>query len=400
MNNGLISQCLLVLRVSRDGLRTRWWSSLNTITGTASVVGVLVAMLAIAAGYSHALRMTGSEDNVIVMHNGAQSELASSLTGEQAQLIRHAAGVARDADGRPLAAGEAYAIASLRNGTQGDSVNVAVRGVEPTSYALRPQLRLVEGRKPAPGMREVIVGRRAQQQFTWLVPGSELALADGRWKIVGVFDDDGGIVESEIWADVTAVQAAYARGDSVQVVVLRRAEGTTAASLGDALARDSRLDVKAVGEADYYAEQSEQLGSFVRTLGLSICFLMGLGAVFAALNAGLSAMAARTKEIATLTAIGVDARAIMASVLIESVTLALLGGGLGAGLAYALFDGRVVSTLFFSPDFSQVVFAFSVTGAVLAQAVAGTMLIGVLGGLYPAWKALRLPVARALAVRR
>jgi putative ABC transport system permease protein len=400
MATGLVSQCLLVTRISANGLRRRWWSSLNTVIGTASVVGVLVAMLSIAAGYGHALKMAGSQDNILVLHNGAQSELASSLSGEHARLIAQSRGVARDADGRPLAAAEGYAIASLQNPASRDTVNVAVRGVEPVSYALRPQLKLVAGRKPAAGMREVIIGRRAQQQFAWLRLGAEIPIADGRWKIVGIFDADGGIVESEIWADATALQSAYGRGDSVQVVVLRRAPGVTAEGLGATLARDSRLDVKVVGEAAYYGEQSAQLGSFVRTLGFSISFLMGLGAVFAALNAGLSAMSTRTKEIATLSAIGIDARAIMSSVLAESVALALLGGALGATIAYVLFDGRVVSTLFFSPDFSQVVFAFSVTGAVLAQAVAGTMLIGVLGGLYPAWRALRLPVARALADRR
>lgn len=395
----IVSQGLIVLRVSLKGLPRRWWPSLNAVIGTASVVGVLVVLLSIAAGYSQALRMSGSADNAIVMRAGARSEIESSLSGEQARLICNAEGVRRDAQDEPLAAAEVYAIASIEN-ADGDPMNVAVRGVEPASYVLRSHWRLARGRKPEPGTREVVVGARAQQHFDAMRLGARLKIADGDWTIVGVFEADGGVVESEIWADAATLQSAYQRGDTVQVVYARLRAGLDAPTFGEALARDPRLNISAQTEAEYYREQSAQMSRFVSTLGYSIALLMGLAAVFAALNAGYASTASRTKEIATMIALGADHRAIRASVLLEAVALALLGGLLGSGLAWLLFDGRVASTLFFSRDFTQVVFAFDVGGDTLPQAVLGAVLIGALGGLWPALRATRLPVAQALAVRR
>ncbi|MEP7185019.1 MAG: ABC transporter permease [Rhodanobacter sp.] len=394
------SQSITVLKVSLKGLRRRWWPSLNLIVGTASVVGVLVVLLSIAAGYTHAMNMTGSADNIIVMRSGGNSELESSLSGAQAQLIKRAAAVSHDEDGAPMAAAELYAIASIPDDTTGDPRNVAVRGVEPMSYQLRHQWHLARGRKPEPGRREVLIGRRAQQSFPHLVMGSQVAIADGQWRVVGVFEADGGVVESELWADAPMLQSALQRGDNVQVVYARAVSTGGAAGLSSELARDPRLDVTAETEADYYQKQSGQMGRFVKTLGYSIAAMMGLAALFAALNAGTSATSSRTREIATLMALGIDDRAIAMSVLAESVLLALIGGVLGSAVAYLLFNGHIASTFFYSRNFSQVVFAFTVTGGVLVQAVVGALLIGVIGGMMPALRVTRMPVSQALAVRR
>lgn len=398
MAAGLVNHCLVVLRIALRGLKLRWWPSLNTVIGTASVVGVFVALMSIAAGYERALRMSGDEDSVMVMRGGAGSELESSLSDEQARLIRNAEGVARDGEGRPLAAAEVYAIASVDEG--GDPSNLALRGVEGVSYRIRPHWELVEGRRPRSGMRELIAGRRATQHFESLSLGAEVPIADGNWTVVGIFEADGGVVESELWADLGSLQSAYQRGNRVQVVYAKLAQGQDPDSFAAALAEDPRLNVDVETEADYYSEQARQMNGFVRTLGLAIAFLMGLAAVFAALNAGYASTAARAREIATLMALGLEERAITLSVLLESVALALVGGLAGSAIAYALFDGRLASTLFYSKDFSQVVFAFEVTLPVLLQAVIAAVLIGVLGGLWPALRIARLPPAYALGIRR
>jgi putative ABC transport system permease protein len=396
----VLTQILIALRVALSTVRRRWWGSLNTVLGTATVVGMLVAILSIAAGYTEALQLAGATDRIMVMRAGSRSEMESSLTADQAQAIVSAASIGRTDAGEILAAPEAYAIASIGDRVTGKPMNVAVRGVRPASFELRDELRIVAGRTFDSGKREIIVGRRAQEYFSGLSIGSTFNFAGGPWTVVGVFESGGDLTESEIWADAPMVQAAYQRGDSVQVVIAKLARQSTLDDLTRELEKDPRLSVSTQSQADYYEEQSGALSAFVRTIGYGIAFLMGIGAVFAALNTGHAAVSARFKELATLSALGVDDRGLMGGVLAESIAHALVGGALGALIAWALFDGRLASTLFYSRDFSQVVFAFTVTGTVLAQAVLGAMLIGVLGGTGPALQIRRLPVARALAQRR
>lgn len=396
----LWSQFRAVVGVAARGMRRRVWSALNASMGTATVIGVLVVLLSIATGYEQALNMAGADNNAIVMQSGARSELESNFSGEHARLAVNAEGIAHDDAGAPLAAVEAYAIASLESAVDGEPMNVALRGVEPGSYRLREALRVVEGRRPEPGARELIVGRRMQEHHGGLALGQLVPIADGSWQVVGVFEADGGVVESELWTELSTLQSAYQRGDSAQVVFARADGDDGVARLRDALASDPRLALRVVSEADYYSQQAGQMGRFVKTIGYSVVFLMGLAAVFAALNASHAAASARSREIATFLALGMDDRAIMGSVLLESVALALLGAVIGCAGAIALFNGHVSSTLFYSQNFSQVVFAFTVTPMVLAQAVAGAVVVGVAGGIGPALRATRLPVSQVLAMRR
>jgi len=393
-------QTLMSLRIALSSARRRWWGSMNAVLGTATVVGMLVAILAIAAGYQDALQLTGADDRIMIMRSGARAEMESTLTADQAQAILRSQGIARESSGKPLAGAEVYAIASIADRGTGKPMNVAVRGVTEASFRVREDLRIVEGRNFASGTREIIVGRRAQQFFAGLGVGSSFDFAGGAWKVVGVFESGGDVTESEVWADAPIVQMAFQRGDNVQMVLAKLARGTTREAFANELENDPRLTVSAQSQAEYYQEQSGALSNFVRTLGYGIAALMGIGAVFAALNTGQAAVSARLKELATLSALGVGERGLIGSVMAESVIHALVGGALGAGIAWALFDGRLASTLFYSRDFSQVVFAFSVSGAVLAQAVVGAAAIGLLGGIGPALQVLHLPVARALALRR
>ena len=395
----VVRQAGMALWLSLLSLQKRWWSTLNAVIGTGSVVGVLVAILSIAAGYNEAMRMTGGSDNVIVMRSGARSEMESSLTGEQARLIRNAEPIARDEDGEPLAAAEVYAIANV-NGHNGQSMNVGVRGVEPASYRLRPGLRITQGRAPMSGRNEVLVGKQAQQAFAGLERGSTFRFGDAAWTVVGVFEADGSIVESEIWAEATLLQAAYRRGDSVQVVFGRLAAKATVDQLNQTLRMDARITATAVTEESYYQEQSSALGGFVGTLGYGIASLMGIGAVFAALNTSYAAVAARAKEIGVLDTLGMDRRAITSAIIAEAVLLALAGATLGSLVAYILYHGRLTSTLFFSRNFSQVVFAFTITPGLLLQATLGAMAIGLMAGLGAARQMRRIPLAQTLAQRR
>lgn len=395
-----LKQALIVANVSLRGIQSRGWASANAVVGTAAVVGVLVVLLSIGEGYKAALRMTGSADNVIVMRASASSELESSLSGEQALIIKTARGVARLPDGAPLASAEAYVIANIRDRRTNEPKNVAFRGVDAVAFALRRNVRLVAGREFSPGRKEIVVGRRAQEYFKGLQLGAELPIANGMWKVVGVFEANGSVAESEMWTDRGMLQSAYQRGDTVQVVYVRLPGDKSVDELMETLNRDPRLNVKAEREDAYYEEQSEALGRFVKTLGYGIALLMGLGALFSSLNTSYSAVAARTREIATLNAIGFDDLAIVASVLGESLAIALFGACVGSAIAYAIFDGHVTSTLFYSRNFSQVVFAFAITSGILAQAAACATVIGLIGGLGPASRSIRLPVSLVLSERR
>jgi putative ABC transport system permease protein len=390
----------IALRVALQGLSRRWWGSLNAVLGTATVVGMLAAVLGIAAGYERALSLASSDDNVMVMRAGARSEMESSLDAGQVRAVMAAPSVARLPDGRIAAAAEVYAVANIASQRNGEPLNVAVRGTTDVSAALRPALRIVQGRMFQPGRRELIVGRRALAQYRGLALGSHFELAGASWQVVGVFEDRGSLVESEIWTDATMLQAAYQRGDSVQLVVARLQPGASASTLEQSLNGDARQSLHVVSEADYYAEQAQQLTRFARTLGFGIAVLMGLGAVFASVNTGYASVSARAKEISTLAALGLEDLALTASVAIEVCVLAVAGGVLGALIARGLFDGHTVSTLFFSRDFSQVIFDFDVGPQVLLQAGAFAVAIGAIGAIAPAWHARRLPLARILAERR
>jgi putative ABC transport system permease protein len=390
----------IALKVCLQGLSRRWWGSLNAVLGTATVVGMLAAVLGIAAGYERALHLASIGDNVMVMRAGARSEMESSLDASQVRAVMSAPSVARLPDGRVAAAAEVYAVANIASRRNGEPMNVAVRGATDVSAALRPALHIVQGRMFVTGRRELIVGRRALQQYRGLALGQRFQLAGASWQVVGVFEDGGSIVESEIWTDATMLQSAYQRGDTVQLVVARLAQGASPDALEQSLNGDARQALHVVSEADYYAEQAQQLTHFARTLGFGIAVLMGLGAVFASVNTGYASVSARAKEISTLAALGLEDVALTLSVALEVCVLAIAGGVLGSLVARLLFHGHTLSTLFFSRDFSQVIFDFDVSGRVLLEACAFAVAIGAIGAIAPAWHARRLPLARILAERR
>ena len=391
-----LRQIAMITLVNLRNLPQRLGTSLVVIVGIAGVAGVLVSVLSMSEGFRHTLASTGREDRVIVLRAGSDAEMSSNVSRDQAVLVGALPAIARDAAGCPLASAELVVMVDLPRRGQTDPNNVPFRGVQPAAFAIRDEIRLVEGRPFERGVREVIVGRRAAQQFEGLGVGSRIAFRDSDWTVVGIFSSGGDVHESEIWADAEVAASAYRR-TGFQSITARLADGGSAglADLTASMARDRRLSMTVFREPEYYAKQSKVLTTLINVLGYTVAAFMALGATFGALNCMYSAIASRQVEIATLRAIGFGSAPVVVSVLIEALVLALLGGALGGGLAYLYCDGATLSTLNFD-TFSQVAFDFRVTPALILRGIAWALVIGALGGLPPAIRAARLPVTLAL----
>ena len=364
------------------------------VIGIMGVVAVLVGVLSIGVGFKKAMTTSGSPDSAIVFRSGADSELVSGLQRESTRVIADAPGIARS-DDAPLASAELFVIINLPKRSTGTDANVPMRGVEPAAFQVREHLKILKGRKFDWGKNEVMVGQGAAQEFAGLEVGNKLLVGRNEWLVVGLFSAAGGMAESEIWTDATVLQGAYNRGDSFQSVYTKLVSSNAFNAFKDALTTDPRLNVKVVRQSEYYAEQSTAVNTLITRLGYLIAFLMALGAVFGALNTMYSAVSARTREIATLRALGFGSGAVVVSVMLESLLLALGGGLIGATVAYLAFIGFHTATLNWQ-SFSQITFAFDVTPALLAQGIIWSALIGLVGGLFPAIRAARLPIAAAL----
>jgi putative ABC transport system permease protein len=374
----------------------RLGTSLVVVIGIAGVVGVLVSVLAMSEGFRHTLASTGRHDRVIMLRAGSDAELSSGLERAQVMLVGPLPGVARDSGGHPLVSAELMVMVDLPRQGQTDPNNVPFRGVQPTAFAIRDELKIVSGRRFAPGVREVIVGKRAAQQFAGLHVGSAIAFRDSDWTVVGIFETGGDVHESEIWADAETTMSAFRR-TNYQSLTARLVDGSDAGFtvFKDLVSRDPRFSLSIVREPEYYAKQATVLSSLIDLLGYTVATFMAVGAMFGALNCMYSAIASRQVEIATLRAIGFGGTPVVVSVMLEAVLLAALGGTVGGILAYLYYDGASLSMLNFN-TFSQVAFDFRVTPRLLVQGLLWALSIGVVGGLLPAIQAARLPVTVAL----
>jgi putative ABC transport system permease protein len=393
---GLLRWLFQVRAVTLLNLRTlgqRRGSSASTVFGVAGVVMVFVGVLSIAQGFQSTLASTAAPDGVIVLRGGSSSEMMSGLTRESARIIADAPGVLRTGEG-PAASAELFVVVDLPKRSTGTDANVPLRGVQQAGYQVHKDVRIVSGRPFAWGRNEVIAGAGAAQEFAGLELGSTLHLGEGSWKVVGLFSSGGSASESEIWADADVLMPAFRRR-AFQSMRVKLDSPQSFNRFKDALTADPRLDVSVRREADYYAEQSRALVSIVTILGLVVTVLMGVGAVFGAVLTMYSAVAQRTREIATLRALGFRGGPVVVSVLAEAVLLALAGGAIGAALAFLIFNGYHTSTMNWQ-TFSQVAFAFKVTPGLLLAAIVGAFPMGLLGGVFPARRAATMPVATAL----
>jgi putative ABC transport system permease protein len=389
----MLKQISAITAMNLRNVPQRWGISLVIVIGIAVAVAVLVSVLAMKIGFDETLSNTGRPDRAIVLRGGSDAELNSTISRENTLTILDAPGVKKSADGKSIGSADVVAIVNLPLKSTGTDANVVLRGVGPKELELHPEIHLIAGRMFQPALREVIVGRSAQGQFKGLDVGSHVAFRDAEWIVVGVYESNGDAHESEMMADVETVLSAFRRNLFQSVTVMLDSEKDFD-KFSDSLTTNPTLSVEVKREPAYYATQSKQLNKVLNFIATFVGGIMALGAVFGTINTMYSAVAARMLEIATLRAIGFGAFPVVISVLVEAMLVAIAGGAIGAATAWVLFNGNVVNTL--GANFSQVVFHLTVSVALLIQGMVWACAIGFTGGIFPAIRAARAPVAEAL----
>ncbi len=384
----LYTVCLLNL----GNLKSRLDSSLVAVIGFTGVIMVFVAVFAIRDGFDATLRESGSPDVAVVLRGGAGAEVNSVLGVNDAKLVAEAPGIKTNAGGA-LASSELLVQLSMPKLDSGTDANVPFRGVDGVAFLVHDRVRMVEGRGFQPGLNEVVVGLRASHEYRGLKLGDTIHSGPYQWKVVGLFDD-GGVYSSEVWGDLTVMQAAYKRGSSVESVYVKLDSPGAFQQFKDYLTTNPQLTVSVDRETDFYAEQSKAMNSFITYAGAFIAFLMGIGAIFGAVNTMYNSVSSRAGEIATLRALGFGRSPVLLSVLVEGMLLGLVGGVVGGILAYLMFNGIETSTM--GSNFAQVAFSFRVTPGLLVRGAIYALLMGLLGGLLPALRAVRMPIASSL----
>ena len=389
-------QARSVASVGISTLGQRMGSSAVIVVGIAGVVGVLVALLAMAEGYAETLRNSGSADTAIVLRGASAAEVASALSREDIVQISQAPGIARSEKGEPLASAETVVAANLpvRGSKTGDEGSAQVRGVGDEAFAVRPHLKVVEGRRFQPGLRELVVGKGAVRQFAGLNVGSALKLGNQEWTVVGIFAS-GDAMESELWADAAVVNDAYGRGSGRNSVTVKLTSADAFKGFKEGLAANPQLKVDASTTLDFFAKQSEKMTQMLRIIGITVGSIMAVGAVFGALNTMFAAVASRAREIATLRAIGFRGLPVVVAVMLETMLLALVGGAVGGLIAWLLFNGFEASTMA-AGSVGKLSFNLRVSPGLLWEGIKWALAIGFIGGLFPASRAASLPVTTAL----
>jgi putative ABC transport system permease protein len=382
------------LTYTLHSLRARWISTIVAVLGIAGTVGVFVAMLALARGFEATLVASGSPQNALIRRAGATSEMDSLVQLEQVRVVEDAPGVARGNNG-PLASREVVVIAALPLKRTGTDANVQVRGVSAKVLAVRDSVRVIAGRFFQPGLNELIVGKNVATSYAGFELGSTARFGGAAWSVVGVFDAGNSAFDSEVWCDGSVLNQVYQRPRNLfQSVTVRLGSPADLATLKEALGADPRLTVQVDREIEYYEKQSKQLTTLILVLGTIVAVVMGIGAIFGALNTMYSAVAERSREIGTMRALGFGVGSVVAAFVVEALCLALIGGLLGCAAVLPL-NGLTTGTMNWQ-TFSHLAFAFSVTPSLLLAGLAFALLMGLIGGVPPALRAARQPIAAAL----
>ncbi|MDK1024777.1 MAG: ABC transporter permease [Gammaproteobacteria bacterium] len=389
-----LNQALAITLMNLRNLPGRLGASLVIVVGIAGVVTVLVALLAMAKGFESTLKSTGHDDRVIVLRGGANNEMSSVISNEHAAIIANMPGILKTDKG-PLAAAETYVIADIKKRSNNSDANLPMRGVQPNSFLIRDETRIIEGRNIEFGKFEMIAGKNAANQFQGLDVGNSIHIRGADWKVVGIFSSAGNVHESEVYVDNVILASNLNRGGANSSMILTLESPLDFDRLEQALDADPRLETTIKRESTFYSEQSEGVTTLITRFGYSVAFIMAIGAIFGALNTMYSAVSTRSVEIATLRALGFGAAPIVISVMIEALILALIGGLIGSVIAYLVFNGYTASTMN-NVTFSQVSFNFSVTRELLVQGITWSCVLGLVGGLFPAVNAARQPVTVAL----
>jgi len=375
-------------------VRARWTSTIVAVLGIAGTVGVFVAMLSLAHGFKATLVASGSPGNALIMRAGSPSEMMGGVTLESVKVIQDAPGIARGSNG-PLVTQEVVGVMPVPLISTGTDANVQIRGVGANVLEIRKFVKIIEGRMFTPGLTELIAGKNASKTYKGLTLGNTIDMAGGHWKVVGIFDANGSAFDSEIWCDSHVLNDILKRPANIfQSVTVHMDSPSSFRTLKDTLTSDPRLNVDVIREVDYYAKQSTTMTTLITVLGGLVAAIMAVGAVFGALNTMYSAVSERGREIATMRALGFNASAVIFSFLVEALLISLIGGIVGCLVVLPL-NGLTTSTMNFQ-TFSNLAFAFKITPALLMQGIIFALVMGVIGGLLPAIRAARLPVATAL----
>ena len=388
------TQIAAVSAMNIRSLPQRIGTSSVVVIGIAGVVAVLISVLAMSTGFIRTLQRTGPENRAIVVRTGSSTELTSVLTNEAALAIADSAGIKKGSDGHPLASPEGLLIVSLTK-KDGEDASAPFRGMTPTGFAVHPEIKITHGRVFEPGVTEMIVGKSAQRLYKGLDIGSKIQLRGATWTVVGTFESGGSGRESELLADKQTLNSAYQRGNSLQSVWVVLDPQTGLQTFKDAITTNPQLQVDVSTEKDFGSQQAATISKILKIVAYVVGGIMAIGAIFGALNTMYSAVSARSREIATLRAIGFGPVSVVISVFVEALLLAIVGGALGALAAWGMFNGHSVDTL--GGGFGgQLIFDLAVTPALVAIGIIWACAIGVVGGLFPAIRAARLPVATAL----
>ncbi|MGO4713814.1 ABC transporter permease [Bradyrhizobium sp. 2TAF24] len=390
----LLLQMLAVTSINLRSLPQRRWLSLSTVVAIALVVIVLLAFLAMANGFQRTIAGSGADDIAIVMRAGSQAEINSTVMRDQSRLIEDGPGIARGADGKPLVSPELYLVVDGLKRTTHTKANLPLRGISEQGGALRKGITITAGRMFNRGANEIVVGKGLVREFEGFEVGSTVAFGTTRWTVVGIFEAAGSVFESEIWADLPVLQSLFNRNNVFQTVRVRLTSPAALSELKAYSDNDPRLKLDVKSEATYFAEQASRTSDLIQKLGWPLAIAMAFGALAGALNTMYSSVAARATEIATLRAIGFGGFAAFVGTLAESLSLAAIGGLIGAAATYLIFDGVSASTL--GSNFTQVVFDFKLTPALMVQGVVLALIVGLIGGLFPALRAARMPIVAGL----
>ena len=389
----MLKQVANITGLNLKNIPQRLGPSLVIVIGLAGVVAVFTTLLAMADGFATTLKAAGRDDVAMIVRGGAGSEINSVFDLDTGALITQLPGIRRGADGKPVAAPELMVITELmKKGETVNGSNITMRGVEENSFKLRPNLKIVEGRKFNSGLRELIVGRGVARQFDGIAVGGTMKMRGSDWTVVGVFES-GDAYESELWADADIAQTTFGRTGYSSVLAELDGDGAVE-KIAAAAKADPRLNIEVKTQQAYFSDQTKQFRAMINVLAGIVVVIMALGAIFAALNTMYSAVATRSREIATLRAIGFGPLPVMISVMIEAILLSLVGGLIGAAAVYLLFNNVALSTL--GQNLAQVVFSFKVTPNIMLRGLLIAVVIGLIGGLLPSMSASRVPVATAL----
>ena len=388
-----LRQVLSITNMNLKNIMERSGSSIVIIVGIAGSVAVMVSLLAMAEGLNSTISSTGKEDRVIILREGASSELGSGVAMSDVDIVANSPGI-RSEDGKPLISAEVFSIIDLKKKGAVATSNLPMRGVQPESFKIRPEIEIIQGRNFNSGTSEVIVGRGAHDQYENVDIGDEIKVRDSVATVVGIFSSGGNVHESEIWADLATTQGIFRRGASASSMIIQLDDAKAFDDLGVYVESYPNLEFRVTRETDFYTDQASG-SELIKLFGQIVGYIMAIGAVFAALNTMYSAVSSRLVEIGTLRALGFNGSTVLMALMIEALILSILGGALGAGIAYVLFNGYTVSTLA-GGSFSQTAFNFAVTGEVVGQGMTLAIIVGLIGGIFPAWNASRRDITEAL----